>query len=197
MGRSTYEENGWVRFRLHHSKFPIDESHSNIFRGLHIIRDPRDLIISSAKYHTWSDEEWLHIPQEKFSGQTYSEKINSLTEGKERLIFEMDNSAGGQIIIMDSFKERDIFKTIHYEDLMDDKDMYLWHKLSIYLGLEGKEIIRSIEAFWNNSLFGGKQKSKHIQDGSNRQYELIFDDELMGQFNSRFKGVLNRLGYDT
>lgn len=32
------------------------------YRGSHFIRDPRDLLISGYRYHTWTDEEWCNTP---------------------------------------------------------------------------------------------------------------------------------------
>jgi len=182
----------------HHSQFPLDEFSKDELRqfsGFRVIRDPRDLIISSAKYHMWSDESWLHEPQDKFAGKTYHEKINSLETLDDRLLFEMDNSAGGQIEIMCALDGQNVLQTIRYEDLIMDVDMLLWHKLCIGLGFEGKEIISAMNAFWNNSLFGGKKKGGHIQDGSVAQYKNIFNDRINEVFWLKFENHMKTIGY--
>ncbi len=180
----------------HHSKFPLDGLPLERFRGLRVVRDPRDLIISSAKYHTWSDEKWLHIPLEKFCGKTYAEEINSLPDLKSRMLFEMENSAGGQINVMVNFKDRGVFRTIHYEDLMNDLDLFLWHEISVYLGFEKDEIVHSQMAFFEKSLFGGMEKTKHVQDGSTKQYLKYFDGDLINKFTKKFNNDLEYLKYD-
>src|SRR5690349_8119257 len=49
------------------------EEGSRAWRGIHIIRDPRDVIVSGCFYHQKSAEKWLHLPLEKFEGRTYQE----------------------------------------------------------------------------------------------------------------------------
>jgi hypothetical protein len=49
-----------------------------------VIRDPRDVIVSGANYHCKADEPWLHIPEKRFGGLTYHQKINSLTSAVVR-----------------------------------------------------------------------------------------------------------------
>src|SRR5690349_17891469 len=56
---------------------------------LHLVRDPRDIIISGMHYHAKSREKWLHIARDKFGGLTYQEKLNSLSTEKERYLFEI------------------------------------------------------------------------------------------------------------
>ena len=59
-----------------HSVFDLD-SIGVPFRGIHIIRDPRDVIISGSFHHQKSKEKWLHRPRENLQGLTYQQKINS------------------------------------------------------------------------------------------------------------------------
>lgn len=178
------------------SKFPLEGVPNEMMRGIHIIRDPRDVIISSAKYHSWSDEVWLHKPESKFDGLTYSEKINSIDDQHQKLIFEMDNAAGSNIRAMDNFDSQNIFEHVKYESLITDTNLYLWHRLSVFLGFEGREILISMEKFWFNALFGGADTNDpHVQDGSVNQFKDIFDKSLAAEFHKRFEGVLGRLGY--
>ena len=53
-------------------------------RFFHLIRDPRDVIISAAHYHTKTDEPGFHVARDKFDGQTYQQKINGLGSDRER-----------------------------------------------------------------------------------------------------------------
>ncbi|GAB2191910.1 hypothetical protein MAH1_35190 [Sessilibacter sp. MAH1] len=179
----------------HHSKFPLGSIDCSGFRGIRMVRDPRDLIISSAKYHCWSDEEWLHQPLDRFNGLTYAEKINTFKTMNEKIIFEMDNSAGGQIHAMMSFDGMGVIETVRYEDLIDDFNFDRWFGISRFLGLEREEVIYSLRSFYDNSIFGKKEKSNHIQSGESRQYLDIFTDDITSEFNQRFPNALAKLGY--
>ena len=59
-----------------HSYFDFNQLQME-YKGLHLIRDPRDRIISGCFYHQKSKEKQLHIKRDKFGGLTYQEKINS------------------------------------------------------------------------------------------------------------------------
>src|SRR5581483_12442001 len=44
------------------------------FKGIHMIRDPRDMIVSACFYHQKATEKWLHVRQDSLGGLTYQEK---------------------------------------------------------------------------------------------------------------------------
>ena len=48
----------------------VSQLGQKFFKLVHIIRDPRTLIISATKYHHDSDEPWLLEPTEKYGGAT-------------------------------------------------------------------------------------------------------------------------------
>jgi len=178
-----------------HNKYDLGNLNKSFLKGLHIIRDPRDVIISAARYHAWSKEEWLHEPSDEYGGLTYQQKINSIESIEDKLIFEMDNTAGWVISCMTDFCDQEVFTTVKYESLIKDYEMRLWHDLSIRLGLEGEEIALSQLAFYRNSLFGMKNKPTHVQDGTACQYKNFFNRTVLEYFNNKFPDALNKLGY--
>lgn len=48
------------------------------FRGTHMVRDPRDLVVSSYIYHLRTDEAWALRPNKKWGGVSYQQYLNSL-----------------------------------------------------------------------------------------------------------------------
>ena len=180
-----------------HSRFLPRRIEKYRFKGIRVIRDPRDIIISSARYHCWAREEWLHRPNSRLGGMTYQEKINSLDNQEDQIIFEMKHSAGRTIRQMIRFKDRGIFRTVKYEQLMADYNLFLWHDLSHQLGLRGREQIISQEAFYENSIFGNPEltKQNHIQDGQVAQYKAVFTERLHRIFYAQFPNALSKLGY--
>ena len=58
----------------------VDTSVLPEHRGAHMVRDVRDIIVSGYFYHVWTNEEWVHVPKDKYEGKTYQEYLNSLSQ---------------------------------------------------------------------------------------------------------------------
>jgi len=188
----------------------IFNSHSN-FRGVdwllhdpdtrifHLIRDPRDVIISAMHYHKTAREPWLHKPKSKYDGMTYQEKLNSLPDDRTRLIWEMDNSGGRTIESMRAW-DYSLGKSceMKYEDLMEDIDAVEFGRVALHLGFAGDEVATCQEEFRKRSLFGRKRpaRSVHVRSGESRQWESVYDIGLAQMFIQRFGNVLAELGYE-
>src|SRR3954466_12518100 len=41
------------------------------FRGTHMIRDPRDVLVSGYFYHLWTAERWANLPDPRYEGRSY------------------------------------------------------------------------------------------------------------------------------
>lgn len=72
------------------------DSHSSInlrelsnYVGSHVVRDPRDMVVSAYFYHLMCREEWVYEPREEFSGRNYQEELNRLPQ-EEGLLLEME-----------------------------------------------------------------------------------------------------------
>ena len=63
------------------------------------------------------------------------------------MLFEMDNSAGGQIETMTKFDGMGVVKTIRYEDFINDIELHNWFAISDFLGLESEEKIHSLNNY--------------------------------------------------
>ena len=118
----------WDIFFNSHSQFDLPGIGK--FRGLHVMRDPRDVIVSSTFYHSSSAEPWLHIKRKKFSGMTYQEKINSFSSFDDKLLFEMENSGGVTLRRMGEWDMADArFWNAKYEDLIVDAELKEFEKI--------------------------------------------------------------------
>lgn len=170
---------------------------------IHLIRDPRDVVISSMHYHCTSQEDWLHRPSERLGGRTYQAEINALRTSRARYVFEMDNRAATTIRTMLRWLDGGWSNSIEckYEDLIGDVEMILFTEAVTHLGFFGQELEICRKAFWKHSLFGrradGKALKGHIRSGAARQWANIFDKPLAEEFARRFDGALTRLGYET
>lgn len=175
-------------------------------RIFHLIRDPRDIVISGMHYHRKSEEPQLHKPKDEFGGLSYQEKINSFADERSRYLFEMDNTAGKTIKSMSAWNYRQpgCFEC-KYEDLIEDTETSLFADIAAHLGFAQDEIATCRDAFWRNSLFGEdtKKKSwkpdlkeKHVRSGRKQQWASEFDRPLALAFLERFPDVLVKLGYE-
>jgi hypothetical protein len=168
---------------------------------LHMIRDPRDIIISGMHYHLKSTEAQLHIPRKDFGGLTYQQKLNSLDTVKERYLFELANSPGVKQMKIWGHPRPNCFEC-KYEDLIQDTEMNLFSQIASYLGFLPDELPECRRIFWNNSLFGGKADEKargtslHLRSGEARQWQSVFDQELGTAFVQTFGDMLIRFGYE-
>jgi hypothetical protein len=168
------------------------------YRGLHIIRDPRDMIVSGCFYHQQSKEEWLHIKQDRFGGLTYQEKINSYQSLDDQILFEMEHVGQQciQQILAWDFDDPAFFE-VQYEDLISDEQLVLFHSIFAFLGFPGKAMPQVLKIAFENSVFSGTLKrTTHIRSGKKRQWEEHFNAHHRARFLEIFGDALQRLGYE-
>ena len=204
-------ELGWKLYRGAPSQVPSDcdvffDGHSRFeaakvgteYRGLHVIRDPRDIIISGCFYHQKSEEPWLHAKQAGFGGMTYQEKINSYASLDDRILFEMEHVGRQCIEEMLAWNYQDpAFFEIQYEDLIADENLLLFHQAYSFLGFPGRVIPRLLQISYARSLFSGRlQTSTHIRSGKTKQWEQHLNAAHKARFLELFGDALRRLGYE-
>jgi hypothetical protein len=163
-----------------------------------VIRDPRDVIISSAYYHMKSAETWLHEPKEEFNGRTYQEEINSLDDMWARFLFEMDHSGGATVCAMMARKKDSAFAKAHFvhlEALMTDEDLVAYREAFSFLGFTSQDLSSALDCAERNSVFAGR-RNKHMRDPRPAQWRELFDSDLQAEFNIRYPNAIEILGYE-
>jgi hypothetical protein len=186
-----------------HSKFRGIELNSipNL-RGVHLIRDPRMIVVSAAYYHQRSSEAWLHRPLERFDGLTYQQKILSLVGDKEQFEFEMSEfkfteSAGKTIRDMHDWckKSYSWCKDIRLEDLMTDKELIHYRALFGHLHLKNSKLANALSVAYNNSVFNPRFRSSHVRSRKVEDWRMYYDADLSEKFRNQFGSVVEDLGY--
>jgi hypothetical protein len=168
-------------------------------RVLHLIRDPRDVLISAMHYHKKADEPWLH---EKVSGSKdapYQQRLNSLATLHEQYMFELENATGSTIeAMLDWQYDRTNCVEVRYEDLWADRSLSVWSDIASFLGFEGAEQEVCRQCFWEHSLFGKASRAnrRHARSGEVAQWKREFTPELAQAFLYRFPDALQVLGYE-
>lgn len=167
------------------------------FRGLHMIRDPRDVIISGAFYHRHAAEKWLHRRQWRFGLKSYQTAINACPTEEKALLFEMENAAGRTIrAMLDWDYTNPCFFEVRYEDLIQDETLEIFRRIFIFLGYEEAELPSLLEIVRQNSLFSGCRNPHHVRSGKVAQWKEHFTPALRARFVELFGDALERLGYE-
>jgi len=170
-------------------------------RAVHVIRDPRDVVISGCFYHVKTVEKWANNPKKEYGGKSYRQAISALPTDHDKLIFEMDHTGGKttrEMLAWD-YGQKDLCFEARYEDLIIDRDLKSFKPMMEFLGFEGERLESALKFVRELSLFGGAAGSDpadHIRSGEGRQWVDIFTPELKAAFKERFPGALTRLGYE-
>ena len=189
------------------SKFPKEVTNRADARILHMIRDPRDVLLSGARYHLVGPKEgetFLHTPREDLAGLSYQEHMKSLSSD-EQLVFEMDNKHAETLSeMMDWDYDRINSIELRYEEMMLDTDCDAFDQVLRLMGFKGKEVRVGKRVFWNRSLFGGMAKSDnrndrmnlHVASGKIAQWRTKMPKSIAVLYAEKFGEDLVTLGYE-
>ena len=168
-------------------------------RILHLIRDPRDVLISAMHYHKKADEPWLHEKVPGSNDAPYQQRLNSFATLHEQYLFELENATSNTIeAMLDWQYDRPNCLEVRYEDLWSDRSLSLWRQISSFLGFESAELEVCQQCFWEHSLFGKAPRAnrRHARSGEAAQWKQEFTPELAQAFLDRFPDALQLLGYE-
>ncbi len=168
-------------------------------RILHLIRDPRDVLISAMHYHKKSAESWLHTPVPGYNNVTYQRRLREMPTKLAQYVFEMEHSTAGTLRGMTDWQygRANCFEA-RYEALRQDTDLAYWTRIADFLGFDDDERQSCRRHFWQNSLFGGLSRlgNKHVRSGDIAQWKREFNRDLAYAFLVRFPTVLQSLAYE-
>jgi hypothetical protein len=165
--------------------------------GLHVRRDPRDLLVSVAHYHQVAAEPWLHVPRSGFGGRSYQEHVKAMASIDEVLAFEIDHSGGRNIrAMLDWDYESSPLTELRYEDLVGDDGPRRFREAVDPWALSNSEKKLLVELFDYFSVRGAPaSRSSHIRDPRSGQWVDYFTDDLRARFDAAFPDAAPRLGY--
>ncbi|MBY6151816.1 sulfotransferase [Vannielia litorea] len=189
--------------------FPSDLWKRDDVAFVHVIRDPRDIMLSGCVYHHFAGvqgEKWLHVPRTDLGGKTYQQHLNALEGDEAKLLFEMGGKHRETVEEMRAWPWGDdrAFE-LKYEDLMVDTDCALFGAALAHLGLEGEELEAAKRMFWEQSLFGGMAKiddrPRHLMghvasEGALKRWETELPLEVAEVYAERHGADLVALGYE-
>ena len=177
-------------------------------RFLHLIRDPRDVLLSGMSYHRKIDparEAFLAQPIPELEGRTYQEQLNWLSSDEDRLLFEMRGKHAqtlSEMLAWDYTLETSIDLT--YETLIADTDGILFEEALVFLGFTAEEAAIGRKIFIERSLFGPMKHTAfaqqemdiHIQSGQPARWKTELPRSVAETYAAEYGEALVALGYE-
>lgn len=189
------------------STFPKKLMELDHARFIHIIRDPRDVLLSGMRYHRIAplgNEKFLREKRDEWGGKNYQDHLNALPDDLTRLMFEMENKHDHTVQEMLKWPYGHANAAdVKYEDLIEDEDCSQFRGILERFAIEGLDIDRAVQTYWDHSLFGGLKKADdreervalHVSSGKKAQWVSKLPREIAEAYADRYAGALKTLGY--
>ena len=162
-----------------------------------IVRDPRNVVVSSMKFHCRSMEPWLHVPLDELDGRTYQEALLALDGDEERYIFEIEHQSGREIEqMLDWSFDRPEFLELRYDQLVGHKaeDNFARAIADWPFPRPERELLVRLFRYFSLGSPGAKG-NKHIRNAAAGQWRDAFTPRVRAAFDDRLPGAARKLGY--
>ncbi|HEX9859512.1 MAG TPA: sulfotransferase domain-containing protein, partial [Paracoccaceae bacterium] len=178
----------------------LDLARLRPYRGVHVMRDPRDMIVSGYHYHKWTHENWVHRPDDQ--GLSYQQKLNR-ADKRDGLFMEIDHFIFFYRETLERWNidDPDILE-VAYDDLMGEDRESLYARLFRHLGLEGRDLGLAVDLmrlFEAGSRTGRKSgavaQKNHLRSGRSGQWHAELEDDHIAYIEQELGHVLRKFGY--
>ena len=187
-------------FMQHSSK--VAPSELRAYRGSHMIRDPRDIMVSGYFYHLWCTEVRYTSPRSEFDGKSYQEMLRSVSQ-ERGLAMEIEWSKNRIRRIVDWHYDNPEFLELRFEDFIRDERASVTAACKHY-GLRDdhiQTIVDIVEKDFSFEAITGRRKGQedresHFRKGQAGDWILYFSDAHKQLFKRIYPGVLTQLEYE-
>jgi hypothetical protein len=166
------------------------------FRGVHVIRDPRDMVVSGYEYHKRTQEPWCLMPDPQFGGISYQEFLRSVDE-HEGLMAEITWVAHHSAAAMAAWSyDQPEFLELHYEDAIADEHR-VFEQVFRWLHLNDTAIQMGMEAVDRLTLKRGGAVPNHGRSGKPGEWRERLAPDHIAHFKDLMGDLVVRTGYET
>ena len=169
------------------------------YKASHMVRDPRDLVVSGYFYHRWTGEAWANLPRAEYRGMSYRQHLNYVSKHEgllaeiRRNSFWIPHMAGWKYAGPDCYE-------IRYEDIIRDEVPVLRGMFRHYEFRE-EAVERSLAiarkySFETLKAKGGAGEKSHLRSGKVSEWREHFEPEHIALFKELYPGAVVRLGYE-
>ena len=178
------------------------------YKPVHLIRDPRDVLLSGCQYHHFAPlkgELFLQEPRSDLGSMTYQNYVCSLESYQDKLMLEMTEKHQKTLEEMLNFPtDQTRYLRLRYEDLLIDSEMNEFQKLLDYWCIAAKHQEEASQIIWNANLFGALadpeardgRSGMHILSGANARWKKELPRSVGQIYAKRFGAALKQLGYE-
>ena len=165
-------------------------------KAIHIVRDPRTLVVSAARYHLDSTEAWLDMPLKKYHQATYRSLMLRQRTFDDQLILEM-REASRQTLLNMSRINSIIPKLLQFkiEDLSWDTSGLVHSRFAQVLACdpEDRQICQNI--LLKDSFAMLPKTPSHSRTGMDLNAHEVYGERASREYNRLYKNLHLRLGY--
>ncbi|MFC1849849.1 sulfotransferase domain-containing protein [candidate division CSSED10-310 bacterium] len=170
------------------------------YSGIHVIRDPRDVVVSGYFYHLRCSEAWCLKPKTHLQGKSYQDYLKSLSQ-EEGLIFEMTHVAKYTINTMAQWNyHNSCALEFKYEDIMTNYEQ-CFRKIFTYWGFGEPELEKCLEIAHRHNVNRLSEdelkKNSHIHSKELCKWKKHFSERHLNMFQELYGDILVKLGYES
>ncbi|MGO8871356.1 MAG: hypothetical protein ACLQPH_08130 [Acidimicrobiales bacterium] len=184
-----------LAFYANAGSFHRDQVGSRAFRGSHLIRDPRDLVVSGYEYHLVTSEPWIRKPTPRYGGLSYQAHLWSLDE-RDGLMAEIEWFARGTGAAMGAWDyQQPEFLELRYEDALAD-ELATFERLFRWYGFNDAARGVGLGAVERLSLRRGGAIPNHARSGLPGEWRTRLGSDHIERLRELTGDLVVRLGYE-
>lgn len=170
--------------------------------GSHMVRDPRDVVVSGYHYHLWTPEAWAHEPDPAYGGRSYREHLRAL-DPEEGLAAEIRHALPVIREMADWDYDDPRFCELRYEDAIADPRA-TYRQVFRHYGFTDEAVATAADiadrySFRNltGRRLGDVEERSHLRSGRPGQWRKEFTPATSELFKELAGDALIALGYET
>lgn len=185
-----------------HSQLPLEALRNYV--GSHLIRDPRDAVISGYFYHLWTNESWAHQPDPQYGNVSYQQflKMQNQEDGITAEIQRFSTYIRHYRLMEWDYNNPRILE-IKYESLIADEPK-VFTELFQHYGFSDDAVAQSLKLAESVSFKniakrnqGETKTGVHLRSGKPNQWVELLNSDHRDMIKSEWGELLWKMGYET